>query len=93
MKTTILKYSMAVCATLLLVGALWAQSTPAPARGSASRWQHLALEHPGSNLVSDEAFARKINQLGDDGWELVDVETLVQEGTTLKMMFFFKRPH
>ena len=33
----------------------------------------------------------KINQLGKDGWQLVDVEASVKDGTTSKRIYFFKR--
>ncbi len=36
--------------------------------------------------------SRKIVQPGSDGWELVDVETVVKGGTTTKVVYFFKRP-
>lgn len=37
--------------------------------------------------------ARKIVQLGDEGWELVDVETFQKNGTKDKLICFFKRPN
>ena len=55
-------------------------------------WQHLALQNDGATVTGDPQLARQIDQLGRDGWELVDVEALTVNGNTHQTVFFFKRP-
>ena len=55
-------------------------------------WEHLAFEVPHETRLKDPELAEKINQLGNEGWELVDVESRTQMGNTTKMIYFFKRP-
>ncbi len=70
-----------------------AQSADAPNdRPAAAGWQHLALTHEGESISGDPKLSRQINQLGRDGWELVDVTSLTKDGTTTKIVFCFKRP-
>jgi len=86
-------YLVVACLAVALVASLWAQNSNARSAGAASRtWQHLALQHDGKSVTADPELARKINQLGSDGWELVDVETIVDSGITEKIVFFFKKP-
>ncbi|GAA4465115.1 hypothetical protein GCM10023156_52430 [Novipirellula rosea] len=47
----------------------------------------VATDGPG-----DAETSRKIVQLGGEGWELVDVESLVKDGASTKLIYFFKRP-
>jgi hypothetical protein len=56
-------------------------------------WRHLALEHEGKSVTDQPELARKINSLGDEGWQLVDVESIAEGGTTTRIVFFFKRPN
>ena len=71
----------------------WAQSpTESPLPLKRQAWEHLAFEHKGASIQGDPTLARKINQLGDEGWELVDVETTARSGATFGKIFFFKRP-
>jgi hypothetical protein len=92
MKTNTLLYSVTVCLALALGAGLWAQNgKPASLDSGPQKWQHLALEHDGAKVVGDPELARKINQLGIEGWELVDVEGVLDAGTTKKTVFFFKR--
>jgi hypothetical protein len=72
---------------------MWAQTpTPMPNTAGSTPWQHLTFEHEGRTVTGDRALGRKINELGRGGWELVDVETVVEAGTTIKTIFFFKKP-
>jgi hypothetical protein len=58
-------------------------------RAQSSAWSHLTL----STLDLDDAqVARKINSLGNDGWELVDVENFSRKGDTVKTVYYFKKP-
>ena len=41
--------------------------------------------------ISTPEVSRKIIELGQKGWELVDVETFVKGGDTNKIVYFFKR--
>ena len=65
-----------------------ATPTPPPV---PQTWEHLAMEVPGEKLSTPE-ISGKIIKLGNDGWELVDVETIIRSGATKKMIYFFKRP-
>jgi hypothetical protein len=71
----------------------WAQSPPeAPQLLKKQAWEHLAFEHKGASIQDDPKLARQINQLGDDGWELVNVEMTTRSGASSGKIFFFKRP-
>lgn len=89
---------LATTAGALAAGGLWvvnAQSDDVPATAppaTARAWQHLAFEVDAATALGDPETARRINQLGDKGWELVTVENLVEEGTTTKSTYYFKRP-
>lgn len=87
---------------VLILGAiLWfnAQAAPddptAPALNAASpkktQWEHLALPRDASKPFADPEFSRKINQIGDQGWELVNVLNFNTEGTTSRTVYYFKR--
>lgn len=54
-------------------------------------FEHLAMNVPVGERLSTPETAKKINELGRQGWQLVDVETMVKDGTTTKMVYFFKR--
>ena len=58
---------------------------------SPRKWRHLAFTVDAKDGRTGEA-ARQINQIGSDGWELVDVESLTNGGTTTKVVYCFKRP-
>ena len=58
---------------------------------SPPRWRHLALTHAGKGDLADGDLATRINKLGEDGWELVSVESFTESGTTTKTVFFFKK--
>lgn len=93
MKTKFATWLAAGCLALFLGAGLRAQNsksdTPSP---SPKAWRHLALEHEGKSVTESPDLARKINGLGEEGWQLVDVETFSEAGATTKVVFFFKRP-
>jgi hypothetical protein len=93
MKNSILTYVAAGSLVLIIVGSLWAQNpkSDSPARAPQA-WRHLALDHVGKSVTDSPDLARQIDSLGEEGWELVDVETVSEAGTTTKFIFFFKRP-
>jgi hypothetical protein len=92
MKKHAIAVSMVICLAVVSFAALFAQNAEPerPAAGTV-RWQHLALTHDAKQGATDQPLGRQINQLGRDGWELVDVETVTQEGTTVRTVFYFKR--
>ena len=91
-KTTL--FSIVGVLTLALAASLWAQETKNTTTESGiKKWQHLAFEQAGNIITGDPKLAKKINQLGNEGWELVNVETMVRNGSTYKSIFFFKRPN
>lgn len=56
------------------------------------QWEHMAMSVDAENGFGGADTSRRIVQLGNEGWELVDVETVVKDGTTTKVVYFFKRP-
>ncbi len=53
-------------------------------------WQHMAIPH-----VLDKGYGdlgHQINKAGREGWELVSVANISNEGTTTETVFYFKRP-
>ena len=56
------------------------------------RWEHIAMTHDGAQVNNSPDLSKQIIRLGNEGWELVTVTTIVKEGTTEKTVFYFKRP-
>jgi|TARA_B110000014_G_C20097694_1_gene575653 hypothetical protein len=54
--------------------------------------EHLAFRTKSNNEFSDKEFSKKINELGNSGWELCDVESIQKDGNTTERIYFFKRP-
>jgi hypothetical protein len=88
-----LSYGLAVVGlTIALITTLQAQNAGEITENAAGKsWQHLALEQAATKGVGGAEFSRQINRLGNEGWELVDVESVLAGGTTAKRIFFFKR--
>ena len=95
-----MKTNTAICISIL-IGALALLSVhaqdldrPAPQRedSTVQKWEHLGMERDASKPFSDPEFAKRINKLGTDGWELVNVLNFTKEGTTTKTVYYFKRP-
>jgi hypothetical protein len=81
-----------ICLGFFLFAGLSAQDADpdAPSDGVA-QWQHLAMQTE-TGILRDPKVGRQINKLGDEGWQLVDVETIVENGSTKRAVYFFKRP-
>lgn len=77
----------------LVLASYFLASTPAQnqdaGREQPDSWRHLALS---SKDHGDQQLAQQINELGADGWQLVDVENFVSAGETVKSVYYFKRP-
>jgi hypothetical protein len=75
-------------------GIYFLTSTPAENQNAnrveANSWRHLALAS--KNDEDDDQLAKKINELGENGWELVDVESFLSAGETVKTVYYFKKP-
>ena len=54
--------------------------------------EHLAFRTKTKNEFSDKEFSKKINDLGNSGWELCDVESIQKDGNTTERIYFFIRP-
>jgi hypothetical protein len=92
MKRILLNGGVVGCLALALTACSPTQIPTSGADGAGPRrWQHLALEQDAKRPMSDPEFTKKINQLGDDGWELVAVDSVLDSGTTVRRIYFFKR--
>ncbi|MHC4401068.1 MAG: hypothetical protein ACYTG0_15435 [Planctomycetota bacterium] len=92
MKPHTIALSIVICLGVFLAAELSARNAESGATsGTMARWQHLALSHDTKKGVSDQDLNRRIIQLGNEGWELVDIENVTKNGTTITTVFFFKR--
>ncbi len=84
----------ALFAVALLAGTWFTRPAKADAEASAQEaaWEHLAMNVPVGERFATPETAKKINELGREGWQLVDVETMAKDGSTTQMVYFFKRP-
>jgi hypothetical protein len=92
MKKHALAVSVVVCLGFVLLAGLPAFNAEptAPVTG-ATRWEHLAYSVSAQGGVSTPEISRRIMQLGNDGWELVDVENIIENGSTKTTVYYFKR--
>jgi hypothetical protein len=82
----------AIGLTLLCTFTLSGQNAALEAASeTATKWEHLALSDDLKRDAANEEVGRRINQLGRDGWQLVDVEGIIEDGTTTKTVYYFKR--
>jgi hypothetical protein len=94
MKTQSIALLGVVCLSILLAVGLAAQNAePETDSAEPTRWEHLALSRGIGEGLSDAEHSRRIVQLGNEGWELVDVENVTTDGTTAGTVYYFKRPH
>jgi len=91
MKKLAIAASVVICLGALLAAGLAAQNESRAPAATPAGWQHLALPHDTHQGVGTPELSRQINQLGRDGWQLVDVEGIVEDGTTVRTVYFFKR--
>ena len=76
------------CLVVLTIGFLSFSSQSTQAQVSANqKWEYKVL-NKGLVTVSEE----KMNQAGNEGWELVAVETQQVNGQTTQVRYVFKRP-
>jgi hypothetical protein len=79
-------------AIVLMLSIAGQGTSKAAGETGVKQWEHLAMTVEAENGFGGADTSRKIVQLGSDGWELVDVETVAKDGTTTKVVYFFKRP-
>jgi hypothetical protein len=85
---------VAASAAIMFPVAWSAQSSRSAAAttDAVQRWEHMAMTVDATDGPGDAETSRRIVQFGGEGWELVDVETIVKGGSTTKLIYFFKRP-
>ena len=83
----------AIILCLLVVGSSLAPGThAASSMAKDTGWEHLAFSCDATGGVSNPDTSRQIVQLGRDGWQLVSVEGVLKDGTTVQRVYYFKRP-
>jgi len=83
---------LGVMLVVITVFSLGKAGSATPTAAVRPAWEHLVLEREGNIVSTDRELAGKINKLGDEGWEMVAVSPVQQDGTTKRMQFYFKRP-
>ena len=61
-----------------------------PSENKRQAWEYKTISMQNS-ATSDTEMARKVNDLGEDGWQLVNVCPIHNSGTTRRLIFFLKR--
>ena len=87
--------AIVLVAAALLAAAAYPFAQPAGAQAenaAAAAWEHLAMTHDGPGADDGQQLGAKINQLGDEGWQLVTVMPIDVDGTTKRTVYYFKRP-
>ena len=93
MKNLLIATLAAVCLYGLLTTAVPAQNdAPRGANDAPIRWQHMAMTIDVTDGKPDAKLGRQIHKVQNEGWELVDVESINNSGTTEKTVFYFKKP-
>jgi hypothetical protein len=93
MRKHALALSIVVCLGFVLLAGLPAfNAEPTEPVAGAARWEHLAYSVSAQGGVSTPEISRRIMQLGNAGWELVDVENINENGSTKTTVYYFKRP-
>ncbi|HRX83357.1 MAG: hypothetical protein H6821_12275 [Planctomycetaceae bacterium] len=87
--TQLFTIGLAVTMLLLIVSR---STTTAAVNAQSIQWEHLAMSVDATNGIGDGDTSSQIVRLGNEGWELVGVESIVIDGTTTKLAYFFKRP-
>lgn len=90
MKSLVVPIILACAALSVLIAFATAGPASATQNEPAAAWEHLALTHDDAGLGGE--LAAKIVQLGNEGWELVCVVPIAEDGTTVKTRYYFKRP-
>ena len=81
-------------AAAVLFSVAWSSSSSRSTAATADAvrpWEHMAITVDAADGPGDAETSRRIMQFGGEGWELVDVEALTKDGTTTKLIYFFKR--
>ena len=81
-----------ISGVMLMIGAFSysAQATVEGQERRLNRWEHLAIPHPSAEL--DGELSQQLNRLGNEGWQLVTVSSIVEDGTAKSAIYYFKRP-
>lgn len=92
MRQKLTKTAVLICLALLCIMTFPAHNNVSDAASdAATTWEHLALTSDLRQDAADREVGPRINQLGRDGWQLVDVENIHEAGTTIKAIYYFKR--
>jgi len=83
-KTRLVDWKSYAIGVLLTTTVMFGTGATSP----SDKWIHLAFPSPDNDEFGNKEFANKINQLGKDGWQLVDVESSMKDGTTSKRIYF-----
>lgn len=60
---------------------------------SPGKWEHMAVHSRDARMINKHELKQEIfRRFGNEGWQLVDTVTVDQNGSTEKLIFFFKRP-
>jgi hypothetical protein len=86
---------LAAASVAIMFPVAWSAQSSRSAAATAEAmqsWEHMAMTVDATDAPGDAETSRRIVQFGGEGWELVDVETIVKGGSTTRLIYFFKRP-